>query len=108
MKKIIICLVSIFLFAGFVQAQKTKTMTGVVTRVGTSGNWGYIMIRVGNRKYGFEDEGNNFKLKQVGDIYKIGQLITVYYKTVDCNFKAVDDIPCWLDATKAIVVSKRQ
>lgn len=83
-------------------------MTGVVTRVGISGNWGYILIKVGNRRYGFEDERNNFKLKQVGDIHKIGQKITVYYKKVDCNFKAVDDIPCWLDVTKAIVVRKRQ
>lgn len=54
MKKIALYLTLVFLFAGFAQAQNSKTLTGVVVDEIFSNKWSAVVIKVGNKNTVFE------------------------------------------------------
>ena len=81
MKKIVICLVFVFLFVGAANAQ-TKSITGTVVYYsqGNKGNWASIDIKVGNRKYLIPIFGMDIpEAKTVGTIDEVGRVVQVRY-----------------------------
>lgn len=114
MKRTAICLVSIFLFAGFVQAQKAKTMTGVIIDNMLSNKWTAIVIKVGDKKYGIQTSRalsagdirsgvKGWDIKSVGNTWDKGRRVRVFYTKVDSSFKN-DEVNLWLNATKIVEI----
>lgn len=81
MKKIVICLAFVLLFAGAFNAQ-TKTMTGRVIDYsqGTKGNWENITIKVGDKTYLVYLLTMDYPAaKTVGIVNKPGRIVKVFY-----------------------------
>lgn len=86
MKKILICLILVLLFA-FVANAQTKSMTGTVvdTEMGMY-KWGAIIVQVGNKRYfvytfcGLQATYCNPKI--VGKVDEVGRKVKVYYSRI--------------------------
>lgn len=111
MNKIVISLMYMFLFAGFVQAQ--RTITGIVVQEIDTNKWSAIVIKVGNKKYGvqtgFNASAGDLKdgikpwvLKTSGNI-GTGKTVQVFYTKVDNTFD-YDGVNTWLKAIKIVEI----
>lgn len=84
MKKIMICLVFVLLFAGFANSQ-TKSMTGTVVfhSTGASGNFEVIEVQVGSKKYEvylFRKDLPEPKI--VGTVAEVGRRVQIFYTKI--------------------------
>ncbi len=109
MKKILTCLAFVLLFTGFAQAQKPKTITGIVVQEIFENKWSAIVIKVGNKRYGVQTEFNAsagdlidgqkpFVVKTNGDI-SVGKKVQIFYTKIDNTFD-YDGVNTWLTAIK--------
>lgn len=119
MKNFVVCLLFMFLFAGFAQAQRVKTMTGTVEKVILSNRWTGIVIKVGDEKYvvqtgfmpsaGEQQRGETsgyWQPKLIGNVDEVGQKVQVFYTKKDCTIELEDNVPCFLKATEIVEVKK--
>lgn len=84
MTRTVICLVSVLLFAGAVNAQ-TRSMIGLVVdrTEGNSGKWVGIDVKVGNKKYFVYTESIDLPTpKIVGKVDEIGRTVQVFYTKI--------------------------
>lgn len=84
MKKILICLVIVLFFVGFVQAQ-TKSMTGKVVSVERGMyKWAAIVVKVGKIEYFvYTESGNHPTPKIVGNVEKVGRTVQFLYTKIE-------------------------
>jgi len=117
MKKTMSCLILMFLFSGFANAQTAKTMTGTVVRVIHGGRWSGLIIKVGKKDYGIQtsyepsagDEsrgGKGWEIEAVGNVWQAGRKVQVFYTEVTSN--DYDGVKSWLKATKIVEVKNPQ
>jgi hypothetical protein len=104
MKRIVICLVFVFLFVGVANAQ-TKSMTGTVIDAPKGMYaWAAIVIQVGNKKYYVPTLGKGVpNQKIVGTVDEVGRKVIVYYTKISASSDGYDGE---LRATKIVEVKK--
>jgi hypothetical protein len=84
MKRIVICLVFLFLFAGAINAQ-TKSISGIVVyhSTGASGNFEIIEVQVGAKKYlVYLFRKDLPSPRTVGNVTQEGNSVRVFYTRI--------------------------
>jgi len=86
MKKFMICLVFVLLFASFTYSQ-TKSLVGTVVyySTGASGNFEVIEVQVGNKKYEVYLFRKDLPSPKIfGNVTEVGRTVQIFYtKIVD-------------------------